>query len=114
MGTILSLLFDVVEPEFSLAKVVRSDIYKGINVDYYIPSINTVVEVQGIQHYSPSSFGRDNVESVVNYTRQLNRDDRLRIACKSRGVKVIEIPYDYSYNQILSELTECKDVYNGD
>jgi very-short-patch-repair endonuclease len=88
--------------------------YEGINVDFYIPEINTVIEVQGVQHYQPSSFGRDSVDTVIQYTKQLNRDDRLRTVCKSRGINVVEIPYDYAYTQILTELTGCKDEYNRD
>ena len=109
MGLILSLLFDVVKPEYSLAKVVKSKLYNGINVDYYIESINSVVEVQGIQHYQPSSFGADSVDTVVQYTKQLNRDDRVKAACESKGVNVIEIPYNYTYNQILNKLSKYKE-----
>lgn len=88
--------------------------HSGICVDFYIPSINTVIEVNGIQHYQPSSFGRDSVDTVVNYTKQLNRDDKLRTVCSFHGIKLLEIPYDLSYNQILTELTELKDEYTGD
>jgi hypothetical protein len=85
----------------------------GICVDFYLPSLNTIIEVNGIQHYQPSSFGRDSVDTVLHYTKQLNRDDKLRNVCSLNGIKLVEIPYTFGYNQILTQLTELKHEYNG-
>ena len=102
------MLFSEVQAEVSLSKITRSRLNAGICVDYYIPSLNVIVEVNGIQHYQPSSFGKDSVDTMVQYSKQLNRDDKLRSICDTYGIKLVEIPYTYKYNQIMSEFTELK------
>jgi very-short-patch-repair endonuclease len=86
-------------------------LHKGIVVDYYIPEYNLVVEVHGIQHYQPSSFGRDKVDTLMSYNRQLDRDDKLRNICHSNGLRLIEIPYNATYEDILKYITEVKLEY---
>jgi hypothetical protein len=101
-----------VQSEIALNKIIKSNLFPGIRVDYYVPDFNLIVEVNGIQHYEPSSFGRDSVDTILTFVKQLTRDDRLRNACVSKGVSIIEIPYTWSFNEILIKLTEYKDAYN--
>jgi hypothetical protein len=77
-------------------------------VDFYIESINTVIEVHGIQHYKSSSFGRDQVDTMISYTKQLDRDSKLKNICSMYNINLLEIPYDMCYSSILSLLAEVK------
>jgi hypothetical protein len=108
------MLFKVVQKEVGLQKITKRLLHNGIRVDFYIPEMNLIVEVNGVQHYQESSFGRDKIETAIQYANQLTRDDRLRTICSESDINIIEIPYHYSYSQILTELTRCKDEYSRD
>lgn len=107
------MLFKNHKKEVPLEKLTKNRIHSGIVVDFFIESINTVIEVHGIQHYKSSSFGRDAVDTMISYTRQLDRDSKLKNICSMYGINLIEIPYDMSYSSILSLLTEVKIENSG-
>ncbi len=107
------MLFNSHKKEVPLEKLTRNKIHSGIVVDFYIESINTAIEVHGIQHYEPSSFGKDNVDTMLSYAKQLDRDSKLRNICSTYNIKLLEIPYDMSYASILILLTEVKLENNG-
>lgn len=102
------MLFNQIKQEVDLSKVTKSKAHSGIFLDFYIPEYNLAVEVHGIQHYKPSSFGRDSVDTMVSYVKQLNRDDKLRNICLAKNIKLIEIPFDMEYNQILIKFVDFK------
>jgi len=72
--------------------------------DFYIPSLNTVVEYDGDQHFIPSrQYGDKKYESTVE-------NDLLKNAyCKEKGIKMIRIPYNLRGELIESELINALD-----
>lgn len=89
-----------------MAKISKNLLHKGIKVDYYIPDKNLVVEVQGIQHYQPSGFGRSKTDTMVQYANQLNRDSKLKEICEKNNIILLEVPHDTSRVDILKVLTD--------
>jgi len=75
------------------SKISKSLLHKGIIVDFWIPSLNCVIEVHGIQHYKPSGFGRDKVQTQIAFNNQINRDEKLKKLCIQYNLNYIEIPY---------------------
>lgn len=57
-------------------------------VDFYIPSLNTVIEYNGEQHYRKVGIWEKHFE------RQQARDAELRQYCKDNNITLIEIRYD--------------------
>lgn len=62
---------------------------KDLFCDFFIPSLNAIIEYNGIQHYeSVDYFGGQEA-----FERQQERDMALRQYCKEHKIKLIEIPY---------------------
>ena len=62
--------------------------------DFYIPSIRTVIEYQGRQHYEPVCFGGCSVESSLRvFEINKSHDIIKRKYCKEHNIELIEIPY---------------------
>jgi Zn ribbon nucleic-acid-binding protein len=62
---------------------------KPLKFDFYIPSINTCVELNGIQHYEPCDwFGGEETFKIQQIKDQIKRD-----YCAANGIQLIEIPY---------------------
>lgn len=63
----------------------------NLKVDFYLPDYNTIIEFNGIQHYrrTPVFHRTDD-----DFTRQVDRDKRLREYCKQHKINLIEIKYD--------------------
>ena len=59
-------------------------------VDFYIPSMNTIIEYNGRQHYIPV----DLMGGQIHLKQQQARDEELRQYCKNNNIKLIEIRYD--------------------
>jgi predicted RNA-binding Zn-ribbon protein involved in translation (DUF1610 family) len=59
-------------------------------VDFYIPSMNTIIEYNGRQHYIPV----DLMGGQIHLKQQQARDEELRQYCKDNNIKLIEIRYD--------------------
>lgn len=91
---------DAVKPEVDISKLTNYRAHAGIRVDYWIPSLNLVVEVHGIQHYKASGFGANKIEAARRLAMQSNRDGRLRRLCEQYGINYVEIPYDDKVNAL--------------
>lgn len=60
-----------------------------IRVDFYLPSLNAIIEFHGRQHYI-----RQNIwQTEEQFAEQQDRDRRLREYCKRHKIRLIEIPY---------------------
>lgn len=72
------------------------------SIDFYLPVYNVFIEYNGIQHYIPQEcFGGQ--LKFEDY--QIPRDNYVRNYCKSKGIKLIEIPYQIkSYDEIIEYL----------
>lgn len=64
--------------------------------DFYLPNHNTVIEYDGVQHFSPVSiFGGEN-----EFLRIKIRDRLKNLFCKTNGIKIIRIPYTMNNQQV--------------
>lgn len=63
--------------------------YRRLEFDFYIPSLNTIIEYDGIFHYSIIK-GKSNFDDFVNGKI---RDTVKNIYCENNGIKLIRIPY---------------------
>jgi len=103
---VLNLLVDY-DDHVDLSKITKQRLHSGIIVDFWIPSIRTVIEVHGIQHYKESGFGSKADEAKNKFVRQINRDEKLRFICKQFDIRLIEIPYtDRDVNAFAKQILE--------
>lgn len=60
--------------------------------DFYIPSMNLILEYNGEQHYKPVQFGGTSIENAkMNFEKQKVRDSQLREYCKNNNINLLEI-----------------------
>ena len=87
----------------------KFDFINDKTVDFYIPSINTVIECQGEQHYRPVGFGAKITDNELKeiFVRQQQRD---YILFQQLSEKDISIVYYVNHNKF-----ESKDIniYGG-
>lgn len=85
------------------------------SIDFYIESLNTAIECQGIQHFKPCNFfgGRESFNKVLE-------TDLLKVKkCKDLGIKLlhytnVEIPKDFNYYKIYTNTDELlKEILNS-
>lgn len=62
---------------------------RRLRVDFYLPSIKTIIEFNGRQHYERVAAWQTEEE----FQEQKDRDRRLREFCKQKGIMLTEIPY---------------------
>ena len=68
----------------------RPDWLERQSLDLYVPSINTAIEYQGIQHYCPIDFFGG--EEALQHRQEL--DLKKKRLCEKKEVRLIEWPYD--------------------
>jgi len=93
VGQLLKKIASDTKSQVDFSTICSSLLHKGIVVDYWIPSLNCVIEVHGVQHYKPSSFGKDKVQTLVDFNKQMNRDSKLVKLCDQYKLNYVEIPY---------------------
>lgn len=74
-------------------RIIPTQILFGRNtfiVDFFIPSLNTIIEFHGKQHYAMNPFFHKDEDA---FQMQVDRDIRLREYCKQHKIRLIEIPY---------------------
>lgn len=64
---------------------------EGFFLDFFIPSLKLVIEVNGNQHYNHVKHFH---KTIKDFNQQKDRDNRKRQWCKLNGFKLIEIKYD--------------------
>ena len=57
--------------------------------DFYIPSLNRVIEFDGKQHFQPCSWNKTEEDFDISITR----DEEKNIYCFKNGIEIIRIPY---------------------
>ncbi len=62
--------------------------------DFYLPRFNTVIEVQGEQHYHPVPFKNENT-AKNNFIKTKEHDKIKKEYCKNNNIELLEIPYYY-------------------
>lgn len=73
---------------------------KSTSIDFYLPNYNIFIEYNGIQHYIPQKY----FGGQLKFDKQIIRDNFVRNYCKENNIKLLEIPYNLSYEEILELL----------
>ncbi len=84
--------------DYQIQFIIKDSIFhrKFVRVDFYIKSLNTIIEFNGIQHYKPIDyFGGEQ-----RFKEQIERDNDLRQYCKVNNINLIEINYLKSKDEI--------------
>lgn len=64
---------------------------RALPFDFYIPTLNTCIEFDGLQHYTNIYFGKGNEEKALEYYK---RHDKIKDDyCKQNNIKLVRIPY---------------------
>ena len=77
-----------------------------LRFDFYLPDYNLCIEYDGIQHFTPFDFSSKCPERKNQNLKELKRKDKLKNDyCKSKGIKMLRIPYTEfdNINKILDE-----------
>ena len=61
--------------------------------DFYIPSLNVVLEFDGKQHFKPA-FGKTDLEKLEALEKTMSRDEIKNNYCKENNISIIRIPYN--------------------
>lgn len=62
--------------------------------DFYLPKLDICIEYDGKQHYHPVSFGCKDINVVNKNFETTKKHDRIKTEyCKSKGIRLIRIPY---------------------
>jgi hypothetical protein len=68
--------------------------------DFYIPSLNLVIEVHGEQHYRPATFGGISKEKAsINFAKGSIRDTEKALSAKQSGLIYINFSYKEKFTQ---------------
>lgn len=76
--------------------------------DFYIPTQNICIEVDGEQHFKPTTFGTiDQKESLERFKEQIKRDNIKTNFCKENNIKLIRLSYkDFGNDNYINKLNQ--------
>ncbi|WP_415276550.1 hypothetical protein, partial [Clostridium perfringens] len=64
-----------------------------LSYDFFVDNY-LLIEIQGIQHFKPATFGgRSELESIEAFKQQQEHDRLKRVFAKNNGYELLEIPY---------------------
>lgn len=76
------------------------------HIDIYLPEYKIAIECHGIQHYEPvEKFG-----GYKSFKRRIELDNKKRFLCYNNNVKLFEIPFFYSKNEVIDIIDEIKKI----
>lgn len=80
-------------PSIQILEEIQIPIRKGehLIVDFFIPLLSIIIEVQGQQHYEKSSLFH---KSDNDFMKQKKRDNDKRLFCEINAFTLIELKYD--------------------
>lgn len=93
MSSLEKKVYDLlVEGHFYIEREkIFKDCYNGLyRYDFFLPEINTVLEVNGEQHYT---YTKKFFKSKTDFSRAQERDRRKISYALARGIKIYCIPY---------------------
>ena len=73
-----------------------------IPFDFYIPSMNTIIEYNGKHHYEYDAFLHNN--DINKFYEQQERDNLKREFCDLNEIKFVEISYDDNFFEIMEAI----------
>lgn len=80
---------------------------KDINLlrfDFYLPDYDSVIEVDGSQHYFPVNFNGDMDKAKENFEKNKKHDIIKDDFCKKYNIKILRLPYfDFDKNDTYKE-----------
>lgn len=89
-------------PQYSINidKTINSS---GIStIDFYLSDYNLFIEYNGIQHYiETKAFG-----GVIEFERQQKRDEYVRNYCEENNIRLLEIPYNKTWEEVTEILNK--------
>ncbi len=65
-------------------------------IDFYLPDLSVAIEYNGIQHYTPRKF----FGGEIAFNKQVLRDEYIRKYCLNNDIKLIELSYQLSKEEI--------------
>ena len=93
MSSLEKKVYDIlIEGHFYIKrKKIFKDCYNGLyRYDFFLPEINTIIEVNGEQHYIPT---KRFYKSKTDFSKAQERDRRKISYALARGMKLYCIPY---------------------
>lgn len=69
---------------------------KGLTADFFIPTRNLLVEVQGEQHYKFIMHFHNN---KLGFMQSLKRDNQKKEWCFINSVRLVELPFNETENE---------------
>lgn len=67
---------------------------RALPFDFYVPTFNTLIEYQGMQHYCPASFGSKEKDAAMIYFKKIQAHDAIkRDYCETHDIPLIVISY---------------------
>jgi hypothetical protein len=107
MSSLEKKVYDLlVEGHFYIEREkIFKDCYNGLyRYDFFLPEINTVLEVNGEQHYT---YTKKFFKSKTDFSRAQERDRRKISYALARGIKIYCIPY-----WEIDKLSSVDDLFN--
>lgn len=80
-------------PTHKLCEEVYIPELDGIFLDFYLPTISLVVEVQGAQHYK---FNKFFFKSTIDFNKAIRRDEIKKEWCELNNLILVELLYNES------------------
>jgi len=67
----------------------------SLRFDFYLIEYNILIECDGLQHFKPVSFSRDqsNITKCANFVNQVKLDMIKDVFCRDHDYKLLRIPY---------------------
>lgn len=93
-------------PQKSFCNLFGQSGFKKLSYDFYLPTLNLLIEYQGEQHENPVIFkGTDMDLALKSFERQQEHDKRKRDYAKEHNIELLEIWY-WDFNNIEQILSE--------
>lgn len=77
------------EKSFQDCKLTNMPMY----FDFYLPKYNACIEVDGIQHFKPITFGSTKEQSIENFNKTKERDLFKNTYCIENNIKLLRVPF---------------------
>lgn len=80
---------------------------KPLPFDFYVPSKNTCIEIDGIQHYKPMIFGASDKTEDEAFEYVKTNDSIKNRFCAENNIELIRIPYFYTEKRVKSIINKA-------
>lgn len=106
--------------EYPVSRVNSDYYFSREHFDFVLPELHLVIEAHGMQHFRPSSFGREETDTLEKFSEQKKRDRRKRQAALEAGYLYLVVTYkelkkitgDFLWDRYMS-LWESEEEFDG-